>query len=109
MMLAQLLKNGDADHIYVPEPEDKAIRDLCRERAMHDLTDARYQINAFSLRNHTLFDGKAGRQNARVVCCIPCEFGLWHFIRFQPFSKVTHAQFRLPQVNSILDRKNLSR
>ena len=46
LMLTQLLKNGDADPIYVPEPEDEAIRDLsrARERTMRDLNDARYQL-----------------------------------------------------------------
>lgn len=61
MMLAQLLKNGDADPIYVPEPEDEAIRDLsrARERAMRDLNDARYQLKALLLRNHILYEGTA--------------------------------------------------
>ena len=44
-----------------PEPEDEAIRDLsrARERAMQDLNDARYQLKAFLLRNHIVYDGKA--------------------------------------------------
>ena len=61
MMLAQLLKNGDIDPIYVPEPEDECIRDLSRsrERAMRDLNDARYQLKALLLRNHILYAGTA--------------------------------------------------
>ena len=37
--LARLLRSGDLDPIYVPEPEDEAVRDLsrARERAMQDL------------------------------------------------------------------------
>ena len=59
MMLAQLLKNGDIHPIYVPEPEDEAIRDLsrARERAMHDLNDAKYQLKALLLRNHIKYGG----------------------------------------------------
>lgn len=59
IMLAKLLKNGDIDPIYVPEPEDEAVRDLsrCRESAMHDLNDAKYRLKAFLLRNHIRYQG----------------------------------------------------
>ena len=58
-LLAQLLKNGDCDPIYVPEAEDEAIRDLsrARERAMRDLNDAKYQLKALLLRNHINYAG----------------------------------------------------
>jgi transposase len=61
MMLAQLLKTGDVDPIYVPEPEDEAIRDLSRirERAMNDLKAAKYQLKAMLLRNHIQYAGTA--------------------------------------------------
>jgi len=60
-MLAQLLKSGDAQAIYVPEPEDEAMRDLsrARERSMRDLNDARYQLKALLLRNHICYTGTA--------------------------------------------------
>jgi transposase len=59
--LTRLLKNCDLEPIYVPEPEDEAIRDLsrARERAMNDLCDAKYQLKALLLRNHINYDGKA--------------------------------------------------
>jgi len=61
IMLTQLLKNGDLSPIYVPEPEDEAIRDLsrARERAMTDLNDARFQLKALLLRNNINYDGKS--------------------------------------------------
>lgn len=61
MKLTRLLKNCDLEPIYVPEPEDEAIRDLsrARERAMNDLCDAKYQLKALLLRNHINYDGKA--------------------------------------------------
>jgi transposase len=61
LMLCQLLRTGDINPIYVPEPEDEAIRDLsrARERAMHDLNDARYQLKALLLRNHIQYPGTA--------------------------------------------------
>jgi len=59
--LTRLLKNADLNPIYVPEPEDEAIRDLsrARERAMNDLCDAKFQLKALLLRNHINYDGKA--------------------------------------------------
>lgn len=61
LMLAQLLKTGDIDPIYVPAPEDEAIRDLSRirERAMNDLKAAKYQLKAMLLRNHIQYAGTA--------------------------------------------------
>lgn len=61
MKLTQLLKNGDFPPIYVPEPEDEAVRDLsrARERAMMDLNDAKYQLKALLLRNNIRYDGTA--------------------------------------------------
>lgn len=59
--LARLLRGGDLDPIYVPEPEDEAIRDLsrARESAMRELNDARFQLKALLLRNHIHYDGTA--------------------------------------------------
>ena len=56
LQLAQLLRNGDIDPIYVPEAEDEAVRNLsrCRETAMWDLKNAKSQLKAFLLRH----DGK---------------------------------------------------
>lgn len=61
LMLCQLLKTGDIDPIYVPEPDDEAVRDLsrARERAMYDLNDARKQLKALLLRNHIQYPGTA--------------------------------------------------
>jgi transposase len=52
--LALLLRSGDMAPIYVPEPEDEAMRDLsrARETAMKDLKDAKYQLKAMLLRNN---------------------------------------------------------
>lgn len=52
--LAKLLKTEDLTPIYVPEPEDEAVRDLsrARETAMKDLKDAKFQLKALLLRNN---------------------------------------------------------
>ena len=59
--LACLLRGGDLDLIYAPEPDDEAIRDLsrARENAMRDLNDSRFQLKALLLRNHIHYVGRA--------------------------------------------------
>ena len=54
MNLAKLLKSEDLTAIYIPEPEDKAVRDLsrARETGMKDLKDGKYQLKALLLRNN---------------------------------------------------------
>ena len=61
MKLAKLLKTEDLTPIYVPEPEDEAVRDLSRARevAMKDLKDAKYQLKALLLRNNINYSGTA--------------------------------------------------
>jgi transposase len=61
LKLAKLLKSEDLTPIYVPEPEDEAIRDLsrAREAAMKDLKDAKYQLKALLLRNNINYAGTA--------------------------------------------------
>jgi len=57
--LARLLKNNDLDPIYVPEPEDEAVRDLSRARAVaiRDLNDAKHQLKSMFLRNNISYKG----------------------------------------------------
>ena len=59
LMLARLLKNVDISPIYVPEPEDEAVRDLSRirETAMQDLKKAKQRMKLFLLRNHIQYGG----------------------------------------------------
>lgn len=68
MQLAQLLRNGDIDSIYVPEPEDEAIRDLSRawETAMWDLKNAKSQLKAFLLRHDIRYTGSANWSAAHI-------------------------------------------
>ena len=80
-MLAERLKHSDLTPIYVPEPDDEAVRDLsrARETAMHDLNDARYQFKAFLLRNNIRYDGPANwslkhlRWLTELVLPHPCQ------------------------------------
>ncbi len=51
--LAQLHRAGELTSIYVPTPEDEALRDLVRARedAKEDELRARHRLNKFLLRN----------------------------------------------------------
>jgi len=54
LKLTKLLEDEELTPIYVPEPEDEAIRDLsrARETAMKDLKNAKYQLESLFLRNN---------------------------------------------------------
>ena len=79
--LARLLKNNDLDPIYVPEPEDEAVRDLSRARevAMRDLNDAKHQLKSMFLRNNIRYKGsdnwslKHLRWLTEIVLPHPCQ------------------------------------
>ena len=51
--IARLLRAGDLTGVYVPEPTDEAIRDLCRARtdAVDDHRRCRHRLKAFLLRH----------------------------------------------------------
>src|SRR5687767_3144914 len=58
--LARLLRSGELTGIYIPEPTDEAIRDLCRARtdAVEDRRRARQQLKALLLRHGYRYTGK---------------------------------------------------
>jgi transposase len=59
--LARLLRAGELTAVYVPEPTDEAIRDLCRARtdAVDDLRRCRQRLKGFLLRHGYRYQGKA--------------------------------------------------
>jgi transposase len=61
VQLARLLRSGDLQPVYVPEPEDEAIRDLSRacEAAQADLKAAKVRLKSFLLRHDVRYSGKA--------------------------------------------------
>lgn len=81
VQLARLLRSGDLNPIYVPRPEDEAIRDLCRARedAVSDLKAAKVRLKSFLLRLDIRYVGRANWNKAhlrwisRVVCPTPAQ------------------------------------
>jgi transposase len=59
--IARLLRAGELTAVYIPEPTDEAIRDLCRARtdAVDDLRRCRLRLKAFLLRHGYRYQGKA--------------------------------------------------
>ncbi len=59
--LARLLRARELTAVYVPEPTDEAIRDLCRARtdAVDDLRRCRHRLKGFLLRHGFRYQGKA--------------------------------------------------
>src|SRR5512139_3367390 len=59
--IARLLRAGELTPVYVPEPTDEAIRDLCRARtdAVDDLRRCRLRLKSFLLRHSYRYHGKA--------------------------------------------------
>ena len=81
LKLAKLLKDEELTAIYVPEPDDEAIRDLsrARERSMSDLKDVKHQLKALFLRNHIQckvndnWSNKHLRWLTEIVLPHPCQ------------------------------------
>jgi len=66
--LARLLRAGELTAVYVPEPTDEAIRDLCRARsdAIDDLRRCRLRLKSFLLRHGYRYQGKANWSQAHM-------------------------------------------
>lgn len=59
--LARLLRAGELEAIYIPEPTDEAMRDLCRARtdAVDDQRRAKQRLKSFLLQHGYHYQGKA--------------------------------------------------
>ena len=59
--LARLLRAGELTPVYLPEPTDEAIRDLCRARtdAVDDRRRTRHRLKGFLLRHGYRYQGKS--------------------------------------------------
>ena len=59
--LARLLRAGELTEVYIPEPTDEAMRDLCRARtdAVDDRRRSRHRLKGFLLRHGYRYQGKS--------------------------------------------------
>ena len=104
--LCQYLKNGDFNPIYVPQPEDEAVRDLsrARERSMMDLKDAKYQLKAFLLRNHIQYNGTSNWSAAhlRWLTELILPYASQQFVLQEMIQTVTERLNRLKRLDEEL-------
>jgi transposase len=106
LKLAKLLKSEELTPIYVPEPEDEAVRDLsrARETAMKDLKDAKYQLKAMFLRNNINTTVKDNwslqhlRWLAELVLPHPCQ----QIVLQEAVSTITERLKRLKRLDNEL-------
>ncbi len=107
--LARLLRGGDLEPIYVPEPDDEAIRDLsrARETAMQDLNDARYQLKALLLRNHIHYSGRANwsLKHLRWLTEIVLPHPAQHIVLQEMLQTVTERINRLERLDNELSHQ----
>jgi transposase len=68
LKLARLLRASELKAIYIPEPTDEAIRDLCRARtdAVDDLRRGRHRLKALLLRHGYRYHGKSAWSQAHM-------------------------------------------
>jgi len=66
--LARLLRAGELTPVYIPEPTDEAIRDLCRARtdAVDDRRRSRHRLKGFLLRHGYRYQGKSAWSGAHM-------------------------------------------
>ena len=106
LKLAKLLKSEDLTPIYVPEPEDEAIRDLSRARevAMKDLKDAKYQLKALLLRNNINYSGTANwsQKHLRWLTELVLPHPAQHIVLQEFLQTITERISRLERLDNEL-------
>jgi transposase len=105
-MLARLHRAGELTGVYVPHPEDEAIRDLTRARedVKEAQTRTRHQLKAFLLRSGIRYAGKTAWTPAHVRWIASVKFPRpVQQIVFQEYvDAVTAASERLERVEGNL-------
>jgi transposase len=76
VQLARLARSGDLQSVYVPEPEDEAMRDLsrAREAALEDLKAAKLRLKSFLLRHDVRYTGKSSWTAAHLRYLAELQF-----------------------------------
>lgn len=107
MNLAKLLKSEDLTAIYVPEPEDEAIRDLsrARETAMKDLKDGKYQLKALLLRNNVTAKVKDNwsKQHLRLLTELILPHPAQQIVLQEYIQTITERMNRLKRLDNELE------
>ena len=104
--LARLMRSGDLAPVYVPQPEDEAIRDLsrAREAARDELNAARYRLKAFLLRHDVRYEGRAawGPAHLRWLASIVMPTPASQFVFQECVNTISERTNRLQRISTEL-------
>lgn len=105
-MLARLHRAGELTAVYVPHPEDEAVRDLTRARedVKEAQTRARHQLKAFLLRSGIRYAGKTAWTPAhlRWIASVKLPQPVQQIVFQEYVDAVTAASERLERVEGHL-------
>ena len=97
--LARLLRAGELTGIYVPEPQDEAVRDLIRARyqVQKQQHRARQQLKMFLLRQNIRYAGTKpwSAAHLRFLATVKLPFGEQQFVFQEMVNVITEAGQRL--------------
>jgi len=106
--LARLYRAGELTGIYVPEPEDEAMRDLIRARfqvgkAQHR---ARQQLKMYLLRHNLRYGGQTSWSAAhlRYLAQIKMPFAVQQIVFQEMLEVITEATVRLERYDQEIER-----
>ena len=106
--LARLYRAGELTAIYVPDPQDEAVRDLIRARyqvSKHQHR-ARQQLKMFLLRHNIRYPGKTawGPAHLRYLAKIKLPFAEQQFVFQEMVDVITQAGQRLEHYDTQIER-----
>jgi transposase len=104
--LARLYRAGELSAVYVPEPEDEAIRDLARAREdiRRGRQKARQQVQAFLLRHGKRYAGKCAwtKAHRRWLCDLTLDHAAQKIALEEYLAVVDEATSRLERIERSL-------
>jgi len=104
VLIARMIKNNEAESIYVPSTEDEAVRDLirCREDLKADLHRSRQRLSKFLLRTGHIYDGEHKQwTQAHRAWLRSLELGEVNGVIFgQYYSQIVDLEDRIEQVEA---------
>lgn len=106
--LARLYRAGELCAIYVPDPQDEAIRDLIRARfqVSRQQHRARQQLKMFLLRHNIRYGGKTSWNAAhlRYLAQIKMPFPVQQIVFQEMLNVISEASTRLERLDQQIER-----
>ena len=106
--LARLYRAGELSAIYVPDPQDEALRDLIRARYQISRQQhrARQQLKMFLLRHNLRYSGKTSWNAAhlRYLARIKMPFPVQQIVFQEMLNAISEASARLERLEQEIER-----